>query len=190
MSATNQAKPQAIYKYTLEHPNEPWTLIATEQGLCQVIYPGDDGSMAAKWRDRHAPGLDWLEGREPFDRLGIVSLLERYFAGETVSFGQVPLDLRGTPFQRKIWMELSQIVSGGTCTYGQLAASVGQPSAARAVGTAVGQNPLPIVLPCHRVVGSNGTMTGFRGGLRMKQRLLALEGVTTLEATGHERFRF
>lgn len=75
-------------------------------------------------------------------------------------------------------------------TYGELARDVGRPKAVRAIGAAVGRNPLPLLLPCHRVVGSNGTLTGFRGGLRLKQRLLLLEGARPMKDAGHDRFRF
>ena len=131
-----------------------------------------------------------IEDRSPFVEFGIIDLLEQYFAGHPVSFDKVPLDVGGTPFQQSVWMGLRQIPHGETWTYKQFTNSIGKPSAIRAVSTAIGRNPLPIVLPCHRVVGSNGTLTGFRGGLHMKKDILALEGVTHMEAVGHERFQF
>jgi methylated-DNA-[protein]-cysteine S-methyltransferase len=102
--------------------------------------------------------------------------LQAYFAGERRSF-----DLRlhpvGTSFQLKVWNALAEIPYGSTASYGQVARRIGEPSAVRAVGAANGRNPLPIVLPCHRVIGADGSLTGFGGGLPVKQFLLELEGV-------------
>lgn len=100
--------------------------------------------------------------------------LARYFAGELTSF-DLPLRPAGTDFQQRVWMQLRAIPFGQTRTYGQLAAGLGQPTASRAVGLANGQNPLSIVVPCHRVIGANGQLTGFGGGLTIKQALLDLE---------------
>ncbi|MNC71171.1 Methylated-DNA--protein-cysteine methyltransferase [compost metagenome] len=87
-------------------------------------------------------------------------------------------------------MGLAGIPHGAIVTYKELAVSIGRPQAVRAVGAANGQNPLPVVLPCHRVIGTNGTLTGYRGGLKLKQELLKLEGITNVGAAGHERFAF
>lgn len=177
------------YRQTVIGFNQPWTLIASEQGISQLIYPPSVAALAGLNEDLiSAEGM--IEDRSLFVEFGIMDLLEQYFAGLPVSFEGVPLDVGGTPFQQSVWMALSQIPHGETWTYKQLAGSIGKPSAIRAVGTAIGRNPLPIVLPCHRVVGSNGTLTGFRGGLQMKKDILALEGITHMEAAGHERFRF
>jgi methylated-DNA-[protein]-cysteine S-methyltransferase len=97
-----------------------------------------------------------------------------YLAGERRSFS-VPIVLEGTPFQRAVWVELQRVPYGETRTYGEVAAAVGRPRAARAVGAACGANPLPIVIPCHRIVGGGGSLVGFGGGVEMKQRLLTLE---------------
>jgi methylated-DNA-[protein]-cysteine S-methyltransferase len=102
--------------------------------------------------------------------------LEEYFAGARRDF-DLPLAPRGTPFQRAVWRALSAIPFGVTRTYGEIAAVVGKPTASRAVGAANGQNPIAIVVPCHRVIGANGTLTGFGGGLPMKKWLLRHEGV-------------
>ena len=91
-----------------------------------------------------------------------------------------PFDLQGTPFQEKVWKKLCEIPSGRTMSYGQLAASIGMPKAARAVGGAVGSNPVPILIPCHRVIGENGSLTGFGLGLPMKRALLDHEGLKLL----------
>ncbi len=174
------------YRRTIIGFHRPWTLVATERGISELIYPPQVAALAGFTEDYSRlpenPGL--------FEKFGIVDRLERYFAGEPVEFEDVPLDVRGTPFQRSVWTALQRIPYGETRTYGQLAEAMAKPSAVRAVGTAIGRNPLPIVLPCHRVVGSNGALTGFRGGLEMKRAILALEGVTAVDATGHDRFRF
>ena len=100
--------------------------------------------------------------------------LHSYFAGELVSF-ELPLAPRGTDFQRGVWDAVAAIPYGTTTTYSRLAAEIGSPRAARAVGAANGRNPLPIVVPCHRVIGAAGALTGYGGGLEMKRALLALE---------------
>ena len=102
--------------------------------------------------------------------------LEEYFAGERKEF-DVPMELDGTPFQREVWTELTRIPYGETISYGELARRVGRPNGPRAVGQANGRNPIPIVVPCHRVLASNG-IGGYGGGLKVKRALLAVEGVT------------
>ncbi|WP_239619275.1 methylated-DNA--[protein]-cysteine S-methyltransferase [Cohnella mopanensis] len=174
------------YRQTVIGFHQPWTLIASERGISQLLYPPEVATLAGLNQDV----AHMVEDRSLFDEFGIIELLEQYFAGVPVSFDKVPLDVEGTKFQQGVWMALNQIPYGDTWTYKQLANAIGKPSALRAASTAIGRNPLPIVLPCHRVVGSNGTLTGFRGGLQMKKDILALEGVIHLEAVGHERFRF
>ncbi|MEM1228928.1 MAG: methylated-DNA--[protein]-cysteine S-methyltransferase [Pseudomonadota bacterium] len=100
--------------------------------------------------------------------------LAEYFAGQREHF-DLTLRPEGTEFQRAVWQALTRIPYGETCSYGDIAAAIGRPKAVRAVGAANGRNPLPIVVPCHRVIGSNGSLTGFGGGLENKERLLALE---------------
>lgn len=102
--------------------------------------------------------------------------LEEYFAGLRASFS-LPLNPKGTTFQKKVWQQLEAIPYGQTRTYGQIAAAVGQPTASRAVGGANHNNPIAIVIPCHRVIGANGKLTGYAGGLDIKEKLLRLEGV-------------
>jgi methylated-DNA-[protein]-cysteine S-methyltransferase len=104
------------------------------------------------------------------------SQLDGYFAGERTDF-DVPMELDGTGFQREVWTELSRIPYGETISYGELARRVGRPSAPRAVGQANGRNPIPVIVPCHRVLASNG-IGGYGGGLKVKRQLLAVEGVT------------
>ncbi len=99
---------------------------------------------------------------------------EAYFARKRTAF-DLPLDPRGTPFQQRVWNELGRIPYGETVSYGELARRIGQPTASRAVGAANGANPIPIIIPCHRAVGADGSMTGFGGGVPIKRKLLALE---------------
>jgi methylated-DNA-[protein]-cysteine S-methyltransferase len=115
---------------------------------------------------------DWVADPKPFER--VLSQLEEYFAGRRQQF-DLSLDARGTAFQRIVWRQLCSIPYGETISYGELARRIGNPRASRAVGLANGANPLPIVVPCHRVIGVNGSLTGFGGGLPIKQKLLSLE---------------
>lgn len=106
--------------------------------------------------------------------------LQEYFAGQRQAF-DLPLAPEGTEFQKKVWQELARIPFGQVATYGQLANNLKQPKASRAVGMANGRNPISIILPCHRVVGSNHKLTGYRGGLAIKEALLKLEGISIKE---------
>jgi len=124
---------------------------------------------------RHALPEHWIRGGSLCDR--VVSQLEAYFAGQRQSF-DLPLAPVGTSFQQQVWQALWDIPYGETTTYGELARRVNRPTAPRAVGAANGRNPISIVVPCHRVLGSKGALTGYGGGLEAKGRLLALEGVT------------
>jgi len=118
-------------------------------------------------------GKGWVESAEkvaPYARQ-----LEEYFAGRRQLF-DLPLDLRGTDFQKRCWRELLKIPYGETRSYADIARAMGNPSAVRAVGLANGQNPIAIIVPCHRVIGSDGSLTGYGGGLESKRKLLELEG--------------
>jgi methylated-DNA-[protein]-cysteine S-methyltransferase len=127
-----------------------------------------------KSRHRRAPDPEWREGTNPLIQRTIAQLSE-YFAGERREF-DVPLGPTGTEFQLRVWDALLEIPFAETATYSQIATRIGRPSAVRAVGSANGRNPIPIIIPCHRVIGSNGTLTGFGGGLDVKESLLRLEG--------------
>jgi methylated-DNA-[protein]-cysteine S-methyltransferase len=118
------------------------------------------------------PRPDWTEDMSPFSEA--MRQLRAYFDGELKEF-DLPLTLEGTGFQRRVWTNLLTIPYGETISYAQLAQRIGNPKAVRAVGLANGSNPIPIIIPCHRVIGSNGSLTGFGGGLGTKKKLLALE---------------
>jgi methylated-DNA-[protein]-cysteine S-methyltransferase len=157
---------------TLDTPIGELGLVASEHGLQRVLWPRE-AAEAPQAADARACGL--LLDEAAFQ-------LGEYFAGTRTSF-DLPLDLQGTPFQRQAWLALAEIPYGETVSYAEQAARLGRPDAVRAVGAANGRNPLPIVLPCHRVVGSDGSLTGFGGGLHVKRALLDLEaGLTPLFA--------
>jgi O-6-methylguanine DNA methyltransferase len=134
----------------------------------------DDAAEMLEHRRRRDGALELVEGTDP---LGVRSRLERYFAKEFDAFAGLRLRADGTAFQHAVWDALVRIPVGTTTSYGALAKSLGVPGAARAVGLANGSNPIAIVVPCHRVIGSNGTLTGYGGGLPRKAWLLRHEGV-------------
>ena len=142
---------------------------ATGRGLCRISYTveGQEESLARSF------GVRVL--RSPLD--DVRRELDEYFAGRRHTF-DLALDLRLGEFQQSVLRELARVPYGRTDTYGALAAKVGRPRAARAVGMVMNRNPIPIILPCHRIVGANGSLTGYAGGLEVKRTLLALEGVT------------
>lgn len=153
---------------TFPSPVGELTLVASDAGLRAVLWPDDAP-------DRVRFELPLHESATHPVLVAAAVQLDAYFTGELTRF-DVPLDLVGTPFQRSVWEGLAAIPYGHTATYGEQARRVGRPGSARAVGAATGRNPVSIVLPCHRVVGSNGKLTGFAGGLDTKRWLLAHEG--------------
>lgn len=151
------------YAY-FESPIGTLLLVGGAGGLREINFPknGRVAAADAAW------GEDAGALREP------VRQLQEYFAGKREDF-DLPLAPRGTPFQQKVWKQLCRIPYGETISYGELARSIGNLNASRAVGLANGSNPIPIIIPCHRVIGSNGKLTGYGGGLPIKEKLLALE---------------
>ncbi|MGH8372222.1 MAG: methylated-DNA--[protein]-cysteine S-methyltransferase [Gammaproteobacteria bacterium] len=125
------------------------------------------------------PDQDWERSDKPF--LETVRQLKAYFNGKLQRF-DLPLAPEGTEFQMRVWQTLRSIPYGETWSYGELARRIRKPTASRAVGAANGQNPIPVIIPCHRVIGANGSLTGFGGGLPIKQKLLALEGSLPIQA--------
>ena len=149
-----------------------------ESPLGRLILATTNDHLVGVWFDgqRHQPDASaWPEtANHPVLQQARTQLTD-YFAGQRTTF-DVPLDLSiGTPFQQAVWRALLKIPSGATVNYGALSASIGKPAAVRAVGGAVGRNPLSIIVPCHRVIGANGTLTGYAGGLERKTALLQLE---------------
>lgn len=135
------------------------------------------GLYLAEHRHGPAVGADWIFAPDALPFAAAREQLAAYFAGRRRGF-DLPLAPEGTPFQRMVWQELLRIPPGETITYGELALRIGSPSASRAVGLANGRNPIAIVVPCHRVIGANGKLTGYAGGLARKQALLALEAAS------------
>jgi len=127
-------------------------------------------------KTRREPESDWIEGNTPFSK--VLTQLDAYFDGSLRKFNLVPaLDfkIQGTLFQQKVWHQLLKIPYGETISYGELAIRIGNPNAFRAVGMANGKNPISIIIPCHRVIGKDGSLTGFGGGIDVKKQLLSLE---------------
>jgi methylated-DNA-[protein]-cysteine S-methyltransferase len=152
-------------RYTYHETPLGITLLAADDAGLRMI-----SFAAGKRLERPRP--DWREDPKPFRQVN--TQLRAYFAGELRDF-DLPLSLLGTDFQLRVWQELRKIPYGETISYGQLACRIGSPKAPRAVGLANGSNPIPIIVPCHRVIGSNGSLTGYGGGLPNKKALLALE---------------
>ena len=150
----------------VDSPVGPLFLAASDAGLHAVEF--------AEHRHPVPRGDDWCDGAHPVLDATAQQLAE-YFAGTRRSF-DLPLAARGTPFQKQVWDALTRIPYGRTASYAELALMVGNPNASRAVGAANGRNPLSIVVPCHRVIGAGGALTGFGGGLPTKEFLLTLEG--------------
>ena len=148
----------------MKSPIGPLLLAGDEDGLRLVHF--------ATRRRPKSPQRDWVEDAAPFKEA--IRQLRAYFERKLKDF-DVPLVLEGTEFQLLVWRNLRKIPYGETVSYGQLARRIGSPEAARAVGLANGSNPIPIIIPCHRVIGSNGDLTGFGGGIPLKKKLLALE---------------
>jgi len=143
-------------------------LVASNAGLAAILWDND--------RPRPIHLADLVESPADSTLRCAEKELNEYFGRKRRTFS-VPLDMRGTRFQKLVWETLLAIPFGETRSYGQIANQLGNPKAARAVGAANGQNPIPIIVPCHRVIGANGKLTGFGGGLEMKDKLLALEGI-------------
>jgi methylated-DNA-[protein]-cysteine S-methyltransferase len=152
---------------TMASPVGQLRLVASDDGLAAILWERDDPKRVPLGPLHEAPDHPILCEAE--------RQLGDYFAGTRQRF-DLPLDFHGTDFQKSVWAQLLAIPFGETRSYGEIAQAIGQPTASRAVGAANGRNPISIVAPCHRVIGSNGALTGFAGGLEAKERLLAIEG--------------
>jgi len=156
-----------IMIYYTEHASPLGSLLlaTTDLGLCGLYFE----------EHKHFKGKDgWLLDSNHATLRRAMQQLDEYFAGKRTTF-DVPLDLRGTEFQRQVWNGLADIPCGEAITYAEHASRLGKTNAVRAVGTAIGRNPVSIIVPCHRVIGSSGSLTGYAGGLERKRHLLALE---------------
>jgi methylated-DNA-[protein]-cysteine S-methyltransferase len=148
----------------MESPVGPLLLVADDAGLREILF--------VNGRHKARPDPSWKKDSARFKET--IRQLKAYFAGDLEDF-DLRLAPEGTRFQLKVWERLCGIRYGETISYGELARGIGNPNACRAVGLANGSNPIPIVIPCHRVIGSNGKLTGYGGGLPIKEKLLALE---------------
>jgi len=166
--------PTPLYYTTTSSPLGGITLVSAAEGLRGLYFEGQ-----RHWpRDAQA----WIreDDGSRFDEA--LHALARYFMGKSHRFDLPLAPLTGTAFQQDVWQALRQIPTGQTWTYGQLAAHLGKPDAVRAVGAAVGRNPLSVIIPCHRVIGRDGSLTGYAGGLERKRWLLAHEGQWSADA--------
>lgn len=159
--------PTILYYKDIDSPIGPLRLVASERGLCGVLFNGGDDPRVS------LPG-EMVEKSNHVLLMQAEKQLGEYFAGKRKDF-DLKLDMRGTVFQIKSWRELQKIPYGGTISYGEQAKRLGDTKKARAVGAANGRNPLAVVVPCHRVIGASGAMTGFGGGIAIKEFLLGLE---------------
>ncbi len=165
-----------IYWTKIEVPNNTWCLYlaATDEGLCLVTLPSETFDTVKSFAKKYVPDAILLQ--DDIKLTPYSQQIIEYFGGKRKKFN-FSLDLKGTPFQRQVWEALWEIPFGQTQSYSAIAKRIGRPTAVRAVGAANGENPLPIVIPCHRVIGKNGTLTGYRGGIDIKKDLLQLEGL-------------
>lgn len=171
MSVSNR-KPN-IYWTELNEGDWRLLIAATEEGLVFIGSQGGSADELTKWASaRFKDGYELI--LDDSKLAPYKAQLAEYLQGKRTSFDMATA-LRGTAFQQVVWSAMSEIGYGDTATYSQIAERIGKPEAVRAVGTAIGRNPALIVLPCHRIVGKNGALTGYRGGLEMKERLLTLE---------------
>ncbi len=156
----------------VESPLGVLRLAATRDGLARICLPRESGAGFTGWLARALGGAERVDWLPLLDKAR--QEIEAYFAGRLRAFA-LPLDLRGTPFQRSVWNALLQIPYGETRSYAEVARAIDRPLAVRAVGSANGANPLPLIVPCHRVISADGKLGGYGGGADAKRRLLALE---------------
>lgn len=169
---------KTAYYVEMDSPIGPLVLCAEDQGLCHI----DFGTFA----DREVFLRSWFQNKAGVENLSLgpeilqpaIRQLEEYFQGRRRSF-ELPLVFYGTPFQKKVWAALADVPFGETRSYKQIGEAVGAPRAVRAVGGANNKNPLPVIIPCHRIIGANGSMVGYGGGLAIKEYLLKMESPET-----------
>jgi methylated-DNA-[protein]-cysteine S-methyltransferase len=170
----SNAPPETLTLDRLATPVGTALLVTDEAGVLRAFNWTDYEPAMRTWIARHYPKARLVEGRAP---PAVRGPFEAYFRGEARALETVPWKASGTPFQLKVWEALCAIPAGETWSYARLAEHIGRPTAVRAVGHANGANPVAVVVPCHRVIGANGSLTGYGGGLPRKRWLLDLEGV-------------
>ncbi|HHY72240.1 MAG TPA: methylated-DNA--[protein]-cysteine S-methyltransferase [Bacillus bacterium] len=167
---------QKIYYTEMDSSIGPLTIVGTiEMGLCNIEFGSIDSVQdnLANWLKKQSIKGELLYSNEVLQP--VIEVLNQYFAGNHKKNFDIAIDLHGTPFQKKVWNELLNIEYGTTKSYKEIAEAISAPKAVRAIGTAIGQNPIPIIVPCHRVINSNGKLGGFTGGLEKKMKLLEIE---------------
>lgn len=170
------AQPETLTLDRLPTPVGTALVVTDEDGVLRAFNWTDYEAKMLAWIGRHYPKARLMEGRSP-----LRPAFEAYFAGEAGALDRVPWKASGTAFQLKVWEALCTIPAGETLSYRGLAERIGRPSAVRAVGLANGANPVAVVVPCHRVIGTNGSLTGYGGGLPRKKWLLSHEGASFRE---------
>jgi methylated-DNA-[protein]-cysteine S-methyltransferase len=167
--------------------------VDTPIGEMLIVSDHDGNLRAVDWTDHEARMLRLLRhhcGANGFKlepgKSAFVNAFDRYFSGDLAALDQLPVETAGTPFQRAVWRALRDIPCGETVSYGRLALQIGKPKAVRAVGLANGSNPVGVVVPCHRVIGGNGSLTGYGGGIERKRWLLEHEQVTSGRQNGRK----
>lgn len=167
---------KTIYSIKIPTQHGECFILATDKGVCWIGIPGQSLDDCLLKISRHLPECIVDNDIKPEHLKNAADQLKHYFDGEKVQFS-FALDLHGTAFQKLVWHVLQTIPYGKICTYKDVACAINHPQAARAVGAALGANPIAIALPCHRVIGSNKKLTGYAGGLHIKKWLLTLEGI-------------
>ncbi len=165
---------QILYVDTLTYTQGDMYLVASDKGLVYIGTPNASFEEVEEWAKKPFKGYGFEENPEKLQPYK--AQLTAYFNKELTEF-DLPVHVKGTPFQLAVWEALKELPYGTTTSYGNIAQRIGNPKAVRAVGTAIGANPILAIIPCHRVIGKNGQLTGFRSGLAMKQFLLELEQV-------------
>lgn len=186
----NHRLPQTIFwseVRTSFFNDRPFIVAATKAGLCHILWPHQPLTELQKWASRHMEVVHLVKDKQM--TRSYVQELREYLQRKRTAF-TASLDLFGTPFQIAVWKALKKINFGQTISYGEIAEAIGNPNSVRAVGRAVGANPVPMIIPCHRVIGKNRTLTGFGGGLETKRKLLHLEGIDDYIDAGHGRYQF
>lgn len=167
----NNKSTEANARHTFDTPIGVLHIVATPKGVAQI-----DFVSAKRGRGRSARATSTVAAKQARAHIAhAIRQIREYFGGRRKDF-DLPLDLHGTPNQQMVWQGLLEIPFGKTLSYGELAGHIGSPRGARAVGTACGRNPVPVIVPCHRVIGSTGGLHGYGGGLWRKKLLLELEG--------------
>ena len=166
------ARPETLTLDRIATPVGEVLLVTDGEGAVRALDFSDYEARMMRLLGRHAPDAELVAGRAAEAVRGAV---EAYFAGDARALDGLVVKTGGTAFQRSVWVALRAIPAGETRSYGQLAAAIGSPKAVRAAGLANGQNPIAVIVPCHRVIGANGTLTGYAGGLERKKWLLAHE---------------